>query len=139
MPDNSPPQRLLFESYFKRFKAAIPGLPALLPEVWLHWDPKTVKERGRDALFRFRMDFLLLLPGSVRVVLEVDGKQHYADDEGKANPARYAAMAAADRELTLAGYHVFHFGGAELRKETAEEVGGAFFDGLLKRYGLTVR
>jgi hypothetical protein len=36
LPSNSPPQRLLFESYFKRFKDAIPGLPALLPEVWLH-------------------------------------------------------------------------------------------------------
>jgi hypothetical protein len=139
LPGNSPPQRLLFESYFKRFKTAIPGLPALLPEVWLHWDPKTVRERGRDALFRFRMDFLLLLPGGVRVVLEVDGRQHYADEEGKANPARYAAMAAADRELKLAGYHVFHFGGAELREDTAEEVGGAFFDALFKRFWLTIR
>jgi len=25
------------------------------------------------------MDFLMLLPNGVRVVLEVDGKQHYAD------------------------------------------------------------
>lgn len=25
---------------------AVPNLPALLPEVWLHWDPRTVKERG---------------------------------------------------------------------------------------------
>ncbi len=49
LPDNSPPQRLLFESYFKRFKTAIPGLPALLPEVWLHWDSKTVRVRpGRS-------------------------------------------------------------------------------------------
>ncbi len=85
------------------------------------------------------MDFLLLLPGGVRVVLEVDGRQHYADKEGKANPARYGAMAAADRELKLAGYHVFHFGGAELREDTAEEVGGAFFDALFERYGLTIR
>ena len=45
------------------FGEAIPDLPALLPEVWLHWDPQTVSERGREALLRFRMDFLLLLPG----------------------------------------------------------------------------
>ncbi|MFB7225150.1 hypothetical protein [Streptomyces sp. NPDC056227] len=29
--------------------------PALLPEVWLHWDPKTVEERGPEALLRSRM------------------------------------------------------------------------------------
>ncbi len=86
LPDNSPPQRLLFESYFKHFTHAIPRLPALLPEVWLHWDPKTVQERGKDALLRFRMDFLMLLPNGVRVVLEVDGKQHYAGADFKADP-----------------------------------------------------
>ncbi|GII32896.1 hypothetical protein [Planotetraspora mira] len=51
------------------------GLPALLPEVWLHWDPKTVRARGTEALLRFRMDFLLLLSRGQRVVLEVDGRQ----------------------------------------------------------------
>jgi hypothetical protein len=138
LPDNSPPQRLLFESYFKRFTTSIPGLPALLPEVWLHWDPKTVRERGRDALFRFRMDFLMLLPEGVRVVLEVDGKQHYADTDGRASPSLYAAMAAADRDLKLAGYHVFHFGGAELREDTALELMGAFFEAMFKRFKVRV-
>ncbi len=138
LPDNSPPQHLLFESYFRRFKTAIPALPALLPEVWLHWDPKTVRERGRDALFRFRMDFLMLLPGGVRIVLEVDGKQHYADDSGRAAPRLYGAMAAADRDLKLAGYHVFRFGGAELRNETALEVVGKFFEAMFKHFGVSI-
>ncbi len=31
--DNSPPQRFLFQSYFKSFRETIPYLPALLPEV----------------------------------------------------------------------------------------------------------
>jgi hypothetical protein len=31
-------------------------------EIWLDWDHKTARERGRDALLRFRLDFLLLLP-----------------------------------------------------------------------------
>jgi len=57
----------------------VPDLPALLPEVWLHWDPKTVAERGPNALLRFRMDFLLLLPAGARIVVEVDGKYHHAD------------------------------------------------------------
>jgi very-short-patch-repair endonuclease len=60
------------------------------------------------------MDFLLLLDRHRRVVLEVDGIQHYADDDGSANTARYAEMVAADRELRLAGYEVYRFGGAEI-------------------------
>jgi Protein of unknown function (DUF559) len=138
LPSDSPPQRLLFTSYHEHFGAAIPLLPALLPEVWLYWDPKTVRERGRDALLRFRMDFLLLLPGSARVVVEVDGKQHYADDQGRAAPAIYAAMAAADRELRLAGYDVFRFGAVELQGESGKVAASSFFDALFKRYGIVI-
>jgi hypothetical protein len=60
------------------------------------------------------MDFLLLLPGGVRVVLEVDGKTHYADDDGHAAPGRYATMVKADRELKLSGYELYRFGAVEL-------------------------
>ena len=74
------------------------------PTTWLHWDPKTVAERGPNALLRFRMDFLLLLPAGARIVVEVDGRHHYADQSGHADPARYGAMASADRDLRLAGY-----------------------------------
>jgi hypothetical protein len=56
LPLNSPPQSLLFDTFFEGFRGAVPNLPALLSEVWLHWDPRTVKDRGRDALVRFRMD-----------------------------------------------------------------------------------
>ena len=139
LPSNSPPQRLLFKSYFEHFGQAVPALPVLLPEVWLHWDPKTVRERGRDALLRFRMDFLMLLPGGARVVLEVDGKQHYADGEGKASPTIYAQLTYADRELRLAGYDVFRFGAAELQGEAGKVAVGQFFDALFKRYGITPR
>lgn len=134
LPHNSPPQRLLFDAFFEGFSGAVPFLPALLPEVWLHWDPRTVKERGPDALLRFRMDFLLLLPQGVRVVIEVDGKHHYADDTGSADVQRYAHMVKADRELKLAGYEVFRFGAAELQAPTAKADVKAFFEALFKRY-----
>jgi hypothetical protein len=65
MPENSPPQRNLFKAYHHIHHihaGAVPRLPALLPEVWLHWDPKTIHERGPAAMLGFRMDFLLLLP-----------------------------------------------------------------------------
>lgn len=134
LPPNSPPQKLLFDSFHEGFGKMIPNLPALLPEVWLHWDPKTKEVRGRDALPRFRMDFLLLLPGGIRVVLEVDGKHHYSDDKGKADCTKYAEMVAADRELKLAGYHVFRFGAVELDGEKGKEIVKKFFDSLFKYF-----
>jgi very-short-patch-repair endonuclease len=52
---------------------------------------------------RQRLDFLLLLPRRRRVVIELDGIQHYADDKRRADPQRYAQMVAGDRALQLAG------------------------------------
>lgn len=136
LPESSPPQRLLFTSFYSGFGTAIPGLPALLPEVWLHWDPKTVQQRGARALLNHRMDFLLLLPGGVRVVIEVDGSQHYADDAGRADTRRYARLVSGDRELKLAGYEVYRFGGQELQGRDASPRVGEFFRELFSRYGI---
>jgi hypothetical protein len=60
------------------------------------------------------MDFLLLLDGNVRVVIEVDGVQHYATRE-RASPELYGEMVAEDRLLRLLGYELYRFGGAEFR------------------------
>lgn len=140
LPSNSPPQRNLYDLYHKIHGSAVPDLPALLPEVWLHWDPKTVRERGRVALLGHRMDFLLLLPHGQRVVLEVDGSQHYATPDGKRPDAtRYAANMRADRELKLNGYEVFRFGGTELRDPAfAHDLLQAFFTDLFRRFNVTL-
>ncbi len=136
LPKNSPPQRLFFDQYHKLFSQSIPQLPALLPEVWLHWDPQTVKERGVDALIRSRMDFLMLLPNGFRVVMEIDGKQHYSTGE-RPDPQKYAEMVSADRDLRIRGYQVFRFGGAELNEETGAQVVKSFFDLMFRRFGVS--
>lgn len=82
------------------------------------------------------MDFLLLLPHHVRVILEVDGKHHYSNETGRADTKRYAAMAAADREMKLVGYDVFRFGAEELQSSTGRNVLMAFFGDLFRRYGV---
>ena len=138
LPENSPAQRRLFVAFYGAFGSATSSLPALVPEVWLHWDPRTVSQRGDRALPRFRMDFLLLLPGGYRVVVEVDGKHHYANESGQASPDRYATMVAADRNLKLAGYEVFRFGVAELEGRESEAMVQDFFRSLLRRYGVVV-
>lgn len=110
MADNAA-ERLLFSEYCKLYGSLGFDIPALIPQVYLHYDPYT--KRMGSKLARQRMDFLLLLPSRRRVVLELDGRQHYADDEGKASPLLYAEMVKEDRELRHAGYEVYRFGGME--------------------------
>jgi len=141
LPTRSPPQQDFFKAYYALYKREMQELPALIPEVWLHWDPKTAKQRGADALLMQRMDFLMFLPGGQRVVIEIDGKQHYADGQ-VASPSVYAKLAAGQRELSLAGYDVYRFGGAELRRdattsklnEEAMQLVRYFFAVLFERY-----
>jgi very-short-patch-repair endonuclease len=136
LPKNSLAQRNLFKLYHEIHGRTVHGLPALLPEVWLHWDPKTVRARGPYALLRFRMDFLLLLPRGQRVVLEVDGSQHYTT-QGRPDSAKYAASMRGDRDLKLSGYEVFRFGTDELNdKRQARTLLQQFFTDLFQRFGV---
>ena len=139
LPGNSPPQRNLFDLYHQIHGSDVPGLPALLPEVWLHWDHKTIRRRGIEAMLTFRMDFLLLLPAGRRVVVEVDGQQHYST-QGKADRAKYAATVRGDRDLKLSGYEVFRFGTEELRDlEVARPLVQQFFTDLFREFDVTPR
>ena len=65
------------------------------------------------------MDFLLLVPGGGRIVLEVDGQTHYAIN-GRVDPATYARTMTGSRNLTLAGYEVHRFGAHDLRDVVPE-------------------
>lgn len=124
------PERTVLRTYARRYGRPDGGsTPALLPQVYLHYDPylRTDPQRRPDAVVRQRMDFLLLLPGRRRVVLEVDGRQHYATDDGIASTSRYAQMVREDRRLQLAGYDVYRFGGAEFT-----EAGGG--EAMLERF-----
>jgi hypothetical protein len=127
---NSEPRRRV-SAGFKTFGAGVQGLPALLPEVWLHWDPKTINQRGALAFPNHRMDFLMLLPGGRRFVFEIDGKQHYAVGE-RAEPREFAKLAAGTRDMQLAGYEVYRFGGSELVGEPGQALVAAFFKTLFE-------
>jgi len=132
----SEPEILLFDTYFKFFRNKYgKNLPALIPQVYLHYDPRQRNERGKPVLVRQRMDFLLLLRNSIRVVLEIDGKQHYANDNGQAVPSRYAEMVSEDRRMRLLGYEIYRFGGEEfINSENAINMITNFFSELFFRY-----
>ncbi len=125
------PERLLFDTYFRAFSLRLGDrLPALVPQVYLHYDPDVMRNTtDRDTLLRQRMDFLLLLPGRQRIVLEIDGKHHYADGD-RASPRQYAEMVSADRELRLRGYEIYRFGGYELTHDRTSAVMEVFFERL---------
>lgn len=128
---------MVFDAYAARYKDKTFDIPALIPQVYLHFDPASQLARrtaGKDRkpLARQRMDFLILFSSSHRVVLEVDGKQHYAEGEN-ASPRLYSEMVAEDRRLRLAGYEVYRFGGAELMRPDASKMVADFFDQLAER------
>jgi hypothetical protein len=149
---NSPGEFALFRGYYARFgKLLGDSLPVLIPQVYLHYDPYTKRERGdEEFLARQRMDFLLMLENRVRIVIEVDGRHHYATEDPKskvfvANPGLYAGTCLEDRRLRLLGYEVYRFGGSEfsdtemktsLVGPQSQAVVSDFFDKLLKKHGV---
>jgi hypothetical protein len=141
----SEPERLFFSAYFGVFKARLgEDLPALVPQVYLHYDPVSLRQlRARGDGRRFdvqRMDFLMLLPLGVRVVLEIDGQQHHSTGRelsARPSPEEYARTVRSDRQLRLAGYEVYRFGGFELRDETAgAAIVDEFFSSLFLRHNV---
>ena len=50
----------------------------------------------------------------IESVIEIDGKQHYADGD-RASPRLYSEMVKAQREMSLYGYDVYRFGGYEFK------------------------
>lgn len=131
----NPVEIKLFNAYGRRYRDSL-DTHVLIPQVYLHYDPRTQRARhgrGPGPLARQRMDFLLLFSNRHRVVIEVDGKQHYSDDDGTASPTRYGQMVAEDRRLQLAGYEVYRFGGAELMAPQADKMLDDFFADLSSR------
>jgi very-short-patch-repair endonuclease len=134
------PEKLLMRRYSATMKPKLGDrYPAIIPQVHMDYDPYTKFQRQEPGpLERQRMDFLLLLEGGRRVVLEIDGKQHYSDAD-RPSPLKYAKMVAEDRRLKLRGYQVFRFGGQEfVDVSNAEAMLDAFFIDLFTACGYTL-
>ena len=86
------------------------------------------------------MDFMMLFSKATRVVIEIDGKQHYATEDGKASPSRYADMVKAQRDMTIYGYEVYRFGGQEFvgDKDQVITMLQDFFVTLFRKHGVNM-
>lgn len=123
-------------NFCKGFKDEDWNLPALIPEVYLHYDPITLKELVKNKkdkrLTHQRMDFLMLINGK-RLIIELDGKQHYSDKDGP-SPKKYAKMVEYDRKMKLLGYDVYRFGGYEFIQPNYESKLHDFFKKIYLKY-----
>lgn len=135
---DSKPEKQLFRTFYRLFANVIfdSNVPALIPQVYLHYDPYTFKElHAQKRLSRQRMDFLILFSSRERVVIEVDGIQHYSNNN-QADVKKYSEMVAADRELRLNGYEIYRFGGYEFQTTEYETILSNFFIKLFKKHGV---
>ncbi len=128
-------EKHFFRKYYNLFKNELGGnLPALIPQVYLHYDPKTISQlNGQKRLERQRIDFLMLLSNRHRIIIEIDGKHHYAHGE-IASPKLYSEMIAEDRRMKLAGYDLYRFGGYELTYGNKDSLIEDFFRKLFDKY-----
>lgn len=140
---DSPMEQLFFDTYLEMTVGKEERIPALFPQVWLYYDPKLQKDRIKKIFEHQRMDFLMLFSESQRVVIEIDGVQHYADyvagnKKHYASVDKYADMMAAQREMSLAGYDVYRFGAKELYDPAiGKRKVRAFFEGMFSKYGIS--
>ncbi len=167
-------EKFLFNVYYNLFNEILAEkLPALIPQIYFYYDPKTLEdiqmlreryEQERPSFPIQRIDFLILFSDKDRVIIEIDGKQHYSCEEeimvktnGKyhlakksiAIPEKYATLASEDRKLQLRGYEIYRFGGYELCgpdnkgqlaiKDTAEKVLNEFFLSLFDKHGIPLK
>ena len=143
----SPIEKKLFTAYLDIVEELGDNIPAILPQVYLYYDSKVQKERLKKIFDHQCMDFLMIISESRRVVIELDGIQHYAKDEKihipnrqypiyEASVDKYASMVSAQRDMTLAGYEVYRFGGKELCYDNAAMLIKQFFKDLFQKHGV---
>ncbi len=116
----SGPETWMLQAYYNLKKELGKDLPALIPQVYLYYDPQTLKQRGYKLFEHQKMDFLMIFSHKDRVVIEIDGRQHYAEGNS-ASPRLYSEMVRAQREMTLFGYDVYRFGGYEFVGADSDE------------------
>ena len=112
-------ERKVSEFYKSKYKKD--NYPVLIPQVYMHYDPKDQKfrekmESGKILTFQ-RMDFLIIYKGK-RVIIEIDGKTHTQEEYLE----KYSEQCKYDRQMKFLGYDVFRLGGYELTHKFDETI-----------------
>lgn len=137
-------EKFFFNSYFELYEDKLgDSLPALFPQVYLNFDTKNNNKQNK---INQKMDFILCLSNGKRIIIELDGYQHYAEKinflngnyEYKFAPKNYAEMVSFDRKLRLDGYDIYRFGGLEYYSDPLlfKNIMQEFFDTLFQKYNV---
>jgi hypothetical protein len=130
-------EKIFFKTYYDNFKPKFgEELPALLPQVYVFYDPKTNLNRVPQ-----RIDFFMLLSNFNRMVFEIDGSQHFSKLDNSTNiyvgsKKEYAKTLEDTRILQLNGFQVFRFGTYDIYDMKGKKVTRDFFETLFKVKGL---
>lgn len=66
------PETWMLQAYYNLKKELGIDLPALIPQVYLYYDPQTLKQRGYKLFEHQKMDFLMIFSHKDRIVIEID-------------------------------------------------------------------
>lgn len=112
--------------------------PVLIPQVYLHYDPKSRNERRHcaisDTLIFQRMDFLILY-NNRRIIIEIDGESHFVTNN-HIDLEKYARQLEYDRTMRFLGYDVFRISNSDLTDDKYEKVLFDFFTNLYYYLGI---
>lgn len=128
----SPPEAIFFNAYCEATIDQYNSL-ALFPQVWMQYDTRSASDRGGVSAFKHqRMDFMLFLKKGKTLILEIDGRDHYANklipkpkeckyDVYIADPDKYAEMMNEDRKMRFNGYEVLRYGAKMISSMTISQ------------------
>ena len=104
-------EKLFYEAYTKQFINTGFEISnceiALLPQVYVNWDPYTKEQRGYK-LVNQRVDFLWYGPNHFPLIIEIDGPSHWEF------PDEYCVQCRTDRDLMDLGFHIRRFTNDEI-------------------------
>lgn len=112
--------------------------PVLIPQVYLHFDPKSKAERKKckfsESLIFQRMDFLMIYKGK-RIIIEIDGYSHLMTN-GKIDIEKYSQQLEYDRTMKFLEYDIFRICNCELEEKNFEKTLDCFFKNLYTYLGI---
>ena len=84
----------------------------------MNYDPLTLFQRdGVKNVNNQRVDFMMVLPKGIKLIIEIDGYSHFTKDN-KPDLDRYTENLVFDRTMYLKDFKVIRFGSSELDSKT---------------------
>ncbi|MFP3413749.1 hypothetical protein SB773_19460 [Bacillus sp. SIMBA_074] len=121
------PEKFFFDEYYSLYKDDY--YPAILPQVTISYSPilskSDLEKLNIVPEHRYTMDFMVIPNKNTKIVIEIDGIEHYSyknpDNINVASTRLYAEQMKSDRKLKLKGYTIFRFGGYEFKGAFKDE------------------